>query len=68
MLRLWLPIGSEVDKIVHWMSQILFTAEIVLRGLHRCVPQQKLDLLQFTTAIVAELRTGPPQVVGSNVL
>lgn len=68
MLRLLLPIGSEVDKIVHWMSQILFAAEITFRGLDRGVPQQELNLLKLTTAVVAQLRAGPPQVVGRNVL
>ncbi len=32
------------------------------------MPQQELNLLQLPTAAVAELRTGSPQVVGSNVL
>ena len=45
-------IRSEVEKIVHRMSEILFAAEIVFCGLHRCVTQQKLDLLQLTTAVV----------------
>jgi hypothetical protein len=68
MLRLWLPIGSEVDKIVHWVSKILFAAEITLRSLDRCVPQQELNLLKLTTAVVAQLRAGPPQVMRRNVL
>jgi len=59
MRRLLLPIGSEVDKIVHWMSQILFAAQITLRGLHGCVPEQKLNLLELPTAVMAQLRTGP---------
>jgi len=50
--RLLLRVCSEVEKIVHRMPEILFTAEIVFCGLHRCVTQQKLDLLQFTTAVV----------------
>ena len=68
MLRLWLPIGSEVDKIVHWMSQILFAAEIAFRGLDGCVPEQKLNLLELPTAVVAKLRAGPAQIVRRNVL
>jgi hypothetical protein len=67
MLRL-LGIRSEVEKIIHWMSEILFAAEIALRCLHRCMPQQELNLLQLTTAVVTQFRTGPPQVVRGNVL
>jgi hypothetical protein len=39
------PGRSEVEKIVHRMSEILFAAEIAFRGLHGCMPQQELDLL-----------------------
>jgi len=45
MFRLLLPIRSEVEKVVHWMPEILFAAEIAFRGLHRCMPEQKLNLL-----------------------
>jgi len=27
-------VRSEVEKIVHWMPEILFAAEIAFRGLH----------------------------------
>jgi hypothetical protein len=50
---------SEVKKIVHRMTEILFAAEIAFRRLHRCMPQQELNLLQLATARVAQLRTGP---------
>jgi len=42
---LLLPIRSEVEKVVHWMPEILLAAEIAFRGLHRCMPQQELNLL-----------------------
>jgi hypothetical protein len=45
MFRLLLPIRSELEKVVHWMPEILFAAEIALRGLHGCMPQQELNLL-----------------------
>ena len=48
-----LHVRSEVEKIVHWMPEILFAAEIAFRCLHRCMPEQKLNLLQLTAAIVA---------------
>jgi hypothetical protein len=52
------PVRSEVKKVVHWMSEILFAAEIAFCRLDGCVPQQELNLLQLTTAAVAQLRTG----------
>jgi len=62
------PVLCEVKKIVDRVSEILFAAEIAFCRLNGCVAQQELNLLQFTAAIVAELRTGPPQVVWCNVL
>ena len=53
-------IHSEIKKIVYWMPEILFAAEIAFCGLDRCMPQQKLNLLQFTATVVAQLRTGSP--------
>ena len=67
MLRL-LGIRSEVEKIIHWMSEILFAAEIALRCLHRCMPQQELNLLQLSSTVMTQLRAGPPQIVGGNML
>ena len=64
MCRLLRHIRSEVEKI-HRMSDILFAAEIAFFGLHRCMPEQELNLLQLTTAVVAQLRTGSAQVVGA---
>ena len=37
-----LPVRSEVKKIVYRVSEILFAAEIALRRLYRCMPQQEL--------------------------
>ena len=56
----WPPVCSEVKKIVHWVSKILFAAEIAFRGLDRCVPEQKLNLLKLTASIVAQLCTRSP--------
>jgi hypothetical protein len=54
------PARSELKKVVHWMSEILFTAEIAFRWLDGCMPQQELNLLQLATAAVAQLRAGSP--------
>src|ERR1019366_8127080 len=62
------PVRSEVKKVVHWMSEILFAAEIAFRCLDGCMPQQELNLLQLATTAVAQLRAGPPQLMRCNML
>src|SRR6266496_5055384 len=49
------------------MPQILFAAEIAFSGLHRGMTQQEFNLLNLATIRVAQLRTSPPQIMGSNV-
>src|SRR6476620_9039833 len=63
-----LPVRSEVKKIVHRMSEILFAAKIAFRRLHGYVPQQELNLLKLSAVRVAQLRTGSPQVMRRNML
>ena len=55
---LLLRIRSEIEKIVHWMPEILFAAEIALGGLDGCMPKQELNLFKLTAAVMAQLRTG----------
>jgi hypothetical protein len=62
------PGSSEVKKVVHWMSEILFAAEIAFRCLDGYMPQQELNLLQLATVGVTQLRAGPPQVMRRNML
>jgi hypothetical protein len=59
---------SEVKKIVHWVSEILFAAEIAFRRLHGCMSQQELNLFQLSSSVMTQLRTGPPQIVRCNML
>jgi len=66
--RWLLCVRSEVEKIVHWMPEILFAAEIVFRRLNGNMPQQELDLLQLSTIVVAQLRTGSTQIMRCDVL
>jgi hypothetical protein len=63
-----MKVGSEVKKIVHRMSEILFAAQIAFGGLDGSMPQQELNLLELAAAAVAQLRTGSPQVVRGNML
>jgi len=43
----------ETEIIIHRVVQLLFAAEVTLGGLDRRVCEQKLDLLQFATGLVA---------------
>ena len=61
-------VRSEVKKVVHWMPEILFAAEIAFRCLDGCMPQQELNLLQLATAAVAQLRAGSSQIMRRNML
>jgi hypothetical protein len=43
----WL--GFDTDEIVHRSANPLLTAEIAFSGLHGNVPEEELDLIQFST-------------------
>jgi hypothetical protein len=58
-VRLLLHSCPQLETIVHRASEILLAAEIPLGRLHRRMPQQELNLLQFTTAVVTQLRACP---------
>ena len=62
-----LDVVSKVKKVVYRMSQILLATEIAFRSLNRCVPQQELNLLQLSSAVMTQLRTGPPQIMRRDV-
>ena len=59
---------SQLKEVVHWMSEILFAAQIAFRCLDGCMPEQELNLLQLAATGVAQLRTGPAEVVRRNML
>jgi hypothetical protein len=65
VLGLDAAIGVEGEQVVHRMSEILLASQVTLGRLHRGVPEQELNLLQLTTAAVAQLRTSSPQVCGA---
>jgi hypothetical protein len=66
--RLLLHFCPQVEAIVHWASEILLAAEIPLGCLHGRMPQQELNLLQFTATVVTQLRACSPQVMRCDVL
>lgn len=63
-----LYVSSQVEAVVHRAAEILLAAEVTLCGLHRDVPEQELNLLQLTTAVVAQFRAGSSQIVRRDML
>lgn len=59
---------SQLKKVVHWMSEILFAAQVAFRRLDGCMPQQELNLPQLAAARVAQLGAGSAQVMRHNML
>src|SRR5215469_8276942 len=67
MFRLLLRVRSEVEKIVHWMPEILFATQVALCCLHGCMPEQELNLLQLSSTVMTQLGAGAPQIMGCNM-
>ena len=58
-LRLWF----DADVVVHGSANPLLAAEIALSCLHGNVAKKKLDLIQFSTRCMAQLRAPTPQIM-----
>jgi hypothetical protein len=54
--------GFDAKSAVYTYSQTLLAANIAFCGLHRDMPEEKLDLLKLASRIMAEPRTGPPDI------
>ena len=55
--------GFDTKSVVYRYSQTLLAANIAFGGLHRDMPEKKLDLLELAPGIMAETRTGPPEIM-----
>jgi hypothetical protein len=55
--------GFDTKSVVYRYSQTLLAANIAFGGLHRDMPEKKLDLLKLAARIMAETRTGPPEIM-----
>jgi len=55
--------GCDTKSVVNSYSQTLLAANIAFCGLHRYMPEEKLDLLKLASRIMAEPRTGPPEIM-----
>jgi hypothetical protein len=56
----------QFEAVIHWLPEILFAAQVSLRGLHRCMTEQELNLLQLAATRMTEFRAGPAQIVRCN--
>ena len=54
----------DTDAVVHGSANPLLAAEIAFSCLHGDVPEKELDLLQFSTRCMAQLRARTPQIMG----
>lgn len=55
--------GFDAQPVVHCDPQTLLAADVALRCLYRDMPEKELDLLKLAAGIMAESRTGAPQIV-----
>jgi hypothetical protein len=53
----------QANPIIHRVSKSLFATQVAFRCLHRNVPKQELNLLQFSAGLVTEPSACPPKVV-----
>ena len=51
--------GFDTEFVVDRDSQTLPAANIAFSGLHRDMPEEKLDLFKLVSRLMAEPRTGP---------
>jgi hypothetical protein len=55
--------GLNTELIIHSMPKPLLAAQVFFCRLDRYMPKQKLNLLQFTSRIMAEAGARPPEIV-----
>ena len=59
---------EDLEPVIHRVTQVLLASQITLRSLDGDMAEQELNLFQFTAIAVAQLGTGPSQVMGGHVL
>jgi hypothetical protein len=59
--------GFDAKFVVYRHSQTLPAANIAFGGLHREVPEKKLDLLELASGIMAEPRARSPEIMWREV-
>ena len=55
--------GLDTELIIYSMSESLFASQVFFCRLDRYMPEQKLNLLEFTSRIMAEAGARPPEIV-----
>ena len=62
-----MPSRFNADAVVHGAADTLLAAQVALRSLDRDVPKKGLDLVQFASGGMAELRAGATEVMRSEL-
>jgi hypothetical protein len=57
----------DTEFVVYRYSQTLLAANIAFGGLHRDMPKKKLNLFKLGSGIMAESRTGPPEIMAREI-
>src|SRR5258706_16475300 len=55
----------QVDH--HRILKLLFASDVPLRGLHRSVTEEKLNLFQFASTTMAQARASAAKIVGCQI-
>src|SRR5258706_8815559 len=55
----------QVDH--HRILKLLFASDVPLRGLHRSVAKEKLNLFQFASTTMAQARASAAKIVGGQI-
>jgi len=56
------------EAVIHRLAKVLLATKVAFRRLNRRVAQEKLNLLQLATAVVAQFSARPTKIVGRDAL
>jgi hypothetical protein len=55
------------SSIIHRVLKLVFASDVPLRGLHRSVAKEKLNLFQFASTTMAKARASAAKIVGCQI-
>ncbi len=60
-------LGLEAKLVTNGIAQPLLATQVPFRGLHADVPEQELDLLEFSTGQVTQAGASATEIVGRDI-
>jgi hypothetical protein len=61
-------LAAEIpSRFIHRILKLLFASDVPLRGLHRSVTEEKLNLFQFASTTMAQARASAAKIVGCQI-